>query len=135
VLYTRELACRSLWQGAVRDSEFVLFTAFPIALSVSTGFATLTIAFAIRGLKEFGEPARKALILAYAAEGPKGRAVGAYYLIRDTIISLAALPGAALWNVGPQYNLWVAAAVGACGTALYVAMLRGQPQTRTYIHA
>jgi MFS family permease len=113
-------------------ATFAIFTAFPVALSFSTGLGTLAIAFAVRGLKEFGEPARKALILTYAAEGAKGRAVGAYYLIRDTVVSLAAFPGAVLWNMGPQYNFWAAAAVGACGTVLYVVTLRRQAATSEF---
>jgi predicted MFS family arabinose efflux permease len=105
-------------------ATFVIFTAFPVALSLSTGFASLAVAFAIRGLKEFGEPARKALILSYAAPNAKGTAVGAYYLIRDAVVSIGALAGAWLWHIAPQVNFWTAAAVGACGTAFYVATLR-----------
>ena len=101
-------------------ATFIIFTAFPIALSVSTGFASLIIAFAVRGLKEFGEPARKALILSYAAPDAKGQAVGAYYLIRDGIVSLAAILGAYLWQINPQVNFWGAASLGAAGTVLYI---------------
>jgi predicted MFS family arabinose efflux permease len=84
----------------------------------------LAVAFAVRGPKEFGEPARKALILAYAAEDAKGQAVGAYYLIRDTVVSGGAFLGAVLWRIGPQYNFWSAAAVGIVGTAVYVLSAR-----------
>ncbi len=102
-------------------ATFVIFTAFPIALSFASSFPMLAAAFAVRGLKEFGEPARKALILTYAAEGAKGQAVGAYYLVRDGVVSGAALLGAYLWKFGPQVNFWTAAAIGALGTILYVA--------------
>jgi MFS family permease len=101
-------------------ATFIIFTAFPIALSVSTGFSSLALAFAVRGLKEFGEPARKALILSYAAPNAKGQAVGAYYLVRDGVVSLAAILGAYLWQIHPQVNFWGAAAVGAAGTILYI---------------
>ena len=101
-------------------ATFIIFTAFPIALSVSTGFSSLITAFAVRGLKEFGEPARKALILSYAAPNAKGQAVGAYYLIRDGVVSLAAVFGAYLWQINPQVNFWSAAAGGAAGTILYI---------------
>ncbi|HET8547805.1 MAG TPA: MFS transporter [Bryobacteraceae bacterium] len=105
-------------------ATFIIFTAFPLALSFSTGFASLAVAFTIRGLKEFGEPARKALILTYAAPNARGTAVGAYYLIRDGVVSIGALAGAWLWNIAPQVNFWSAAALGACGTAFYVATLQ-----------
>lgn len=42
---------------------FVFFTIFPFMLYFSNTFWLLAIAFFIRGLKEFGEPTRKALIL------------------------------------------------------------------------
>ena len=83
-------------------ATFLIFTLFPVLLSLSHGFPTLALAFAVRGLKEFGEPARKALILGYAAEGAKGQAVGAYYLIRDTVVTAGAFLGAVLWRIGPQ---------------------------------
>jgi predicted MFS family arabinose efflux permease len=102
-------------------ATFVIFTAFPILMSFATGFPLLAVAFTVRGLKEFGEPARKALILSYAVEGSKGQAVGAYYLVRDGIVSGAALLGAFLWNLGPQVNFWTAACLGAVGTVLYTA--------------
>jgi MFS family permease len=102
---------------------FIMFTAFPVALSLSTGFASLIVAFVVRGLKEFGEPARKALIVSYAAADSRGRAIGAYYLVRDSIVSLAALLGAFLWLINPKLNFWAAAAVGAFGTGIYVLTL------------
>jgi MFS family permease len=101
-------------------ATFLIFTAFPITLALSSGFGSLVVAFAVRGLKEFGEPARKALILSYAAPTAPGRAVGAYYLIRDTVVSLAALLGAFLWAISPQVNFWAAAALGVSGTAVYI---------------
>ena len=105
-------------------ATFVFFTLFPIALSFSHGFTSLAIAFTIRGLKEFGEPARKALIITYAAENAKGQAVGAYYLIRDAVVTSGAFLGAGLWKLGPQYNFWGAALIGAAGTIVYSATKR-----------
>jgi MFS family permease len=105
-------------------ATFMIFTAFPVALYFASGFFSLALAFAIRGFKEFGEPARKALIVSYAATESKGRAVGAYYLVRDSVVSVAAIVGAALWQVGPAANFWGAALVGAVGTAVYLVTLR-----------
>ena len=107
-------------------ATFLIFTAFPIALYFASGFGSLIVAFVIRGLKEFGEPARKALIVSYAATEARGRAVGAYYLVRDSIVSLAALLGAFLWQIRPEANFLGAATVGALGTGLYVVSLRSQ---------
>ena len=95
---------------------FVFFTLFPLALYGARSFAWLVPVFVLRGLKEFGEPARKALILDRAPADRRAAAFGLYYLIRDTIVSLAAFGGAYLWDLSPAMNLGAAAAFGAFGT-------------------
>ena len=77
---------------------FLFFTAFPLVLLFSRSFWMMVIAFIIRGLKEFGEPTRKALILDLAPEGRKAATFGIYYLVRDVIVSIAAFGGAFLWD-------------------------------------
>ena len=69
---------------------FCFFTAFPLVLLFSRTFPMLVLAFVIRGLKEFGEPTRKALIMDLAPEDAKALTFGAYYLARDVIVSMAA---------------------------------------------
>ena len=51
---------------------FGFFTVFPLVLLFSHTFWMLVVAFVVRGLKEFGEPTRKALIMDLALEGKKG---------------------------------------------------------------
>ena len=77
---------------------FIFFTMFPLVLLVAKSFWIMVIAFVIRGLKEFGEPTRKALIMDLAPEGRKAATFGLYYLIRDIIVSVAAFGGALLWD-------------------------------------
>jgi hypothetical protein len=79
----------------------------------------LVLAFAIRGLKEFGEPTRKALIMDLAPKDAKALTFGAYYLVRDVIVSVAALSSAYLWSISPEANFLVAAGCGALGTLLF----------------
>ncbi len=98
---------------------FGFFTLFPIALMFARSFLLLVIAFIIRGLKEFGEPTRKALIMDLAPEQAKALTFGAYYLLRDVVVSIAALSSAFLWSVSPQVNFLVAAGCGAVGTLLF----------------
>jgi len=105
-------------------ATFVFFTLFPLLLLFSTTFPLLLFAFIIRGLKEFGDAARKALIIGCAEPLRRGQMVGAYYLIRDLLVSGAALLGAALWKLGPQVNFISATAVGALGTIFYVMTLK-----------
>ena len=73
----------------------------------------------LRGLKEFGEPTRKSLILDLSPkENPAGM-FGLYYLMRDVVVSIAALGGSFLWIIGPEVNFLVAFAFGALGTIWY----------------
>jgi MFS family permease len=79
-------------------TTFGFFTLFPLVLLVAQSFWVMALAFVIRGLKEFGEPTRKALIMDLAPEGRKAATFGVYYLLRDLIVSLAAFGGALLWD-------------------------------------
>jgi MFS family permease len=79
-------------------TTFVFFTMFPLILLIAQSFWIMAIAFVIRGLKEFGEPTRKALIMDLAPDGRKAATFGLYYLIRDIIVSIAAFGGALLWD-------------------------------------
>jgi len=97
-------------------ATFAFFTAFPLMLMFSKSFLMLAAAFMLRGLKEFGEPTRKALIMDLAPENRKAGMFGLYYLIRDVIVSVAAFGGAFLWRASPELNLWTAFAFGAAGT-------------------
>lgn len=95
---------------------FLFFSAFPLVLIFSHTMTALVIAFIIRGLKEFGEPTRKALIMDLAPEGKKAGIFGLYYLIRDVIVSVAAFSGAFLWQISPQVNFIAAFGFGLLGT-------------------
>jgi MFS family permease len=97
-------------------TTFVFFTLFPLSLLYARSFEILVLAFILRGLKEFGEPTRKALIMDLAPEGRKAAMFGLYYLMRDIIVSLAAFGGAFLWLISPQVNFLTAFAFGVIGT-------------------
>jgi MFS family permease len=103
---------------------FIAFTLFPISLLMSRSFSALVIAFVIRGLKEFGDPSRKALIIGYSDSGRRGQMIGSYYLIRDLVVSTGAILGAYLWKLGPALNFLGAAALGVAGTIFYVKAIR-----------
>jgi len=96
---------------------FVFFTLFPLALLYSRSFEWLVAAFVLRGLKEFGEPTRKSLIMDLSPDHCKAGMFGLYYLIRDVVVSAAALGGAVLWQIGPETNLVAAFVFGVIGTA------------------
>jgi MFS family permease len=107
---------------------FIMFTLFPISLLMSRSFSALVIAFMIRGFKEFGDTSRKALIIGYCEPQRCGQMVGAYYLVRDLIVSVGAILGAYLWKLGPALNFLGAAAFGVAGTIFYVKTIRQNRQ-------
>jgi MFS family permease len=95
---------------------FIFFTLFPLALLFCQSFKWLVPAFVLRGLKEFGEPTRKALIMDLAPEDCKAGMFGLYYLMRDVFVSVAAFGGAFLWLISPTTNFVVAFFFGIVGT-------------------
>lgn len=110
---------------------FVFFTLFPLVLMFCQSFWPLAGAFVLRGLKEFGEPTRKALIMDLAPENRKAGMFGLYYLLRDLVVSVAAFGGAYLWIIGPEVNLWVAFGFGVLGTCWFTWKGRNLSDLRT----
>lgn len=109
---------------------FGFFTLFPLVFMLSHNFWMFVAAFVIRGLKEFGEPTRKALIMDLAPEGQKAGMFGLYYLLRDVIVSLAAFSAGFLWNISPQVNFLVAFGFGLLGTLFFAIFGRDVTATR-----
>jgi MFS family permease len=98
---------------------FVNFTLFPAALYFARTFEWLILAFVIRGLKEFGEPTRKSLILDMAPNEQKAASFGAYYLLRDVVVSVAAFGSGYLWAISPAISFTVATVFGVMGTLIF----------------
>jgi len=109
---------------------FVFFTLFPVTLLWAHDFKWLALAFVVRGLKEFGEPARKALIIGEAVPELRARTYGAYYLIRDCTVTSGSFLGAWLWSVSPQANFIGAAVCGALGTLWFWWFIYRKKDTR-----
>jgi MFS family permease len=98
---------------------FLFFALFPLAVQWANGFTALAAAFVIGGLKEMGEPARKAFIVDLADPAERARAVGVYYTVRNLLIVPAGTIGGILWAYDPQAPLRVAGAVGMFGAAAF----------------
>jgi MFS family permease len=110
---------------------FIMFTLFPLSLLVSRSFSALVIAFIIRGFKEFGDTSRKALIIGYSESQRRGQMIGAYYLVRDLLVSAGAILGAYLWKLGPAVNFLGATTLGIAGTIFYAKTIRQSRQMLT----
>ena len=99
-------------------ATFVAFAAFPIAVALARDLGGLVVAFVIGGLREVGEPARKAMIVDLVRPAVRARSIGLYYLIRSVAVAPAAVIGGALWSVAPALPFW-AAGVGLAGVVVF----------------
>jgi MFS family permease len=99
---------------------FLFFAFFPLMLVQATDFIWVVIAFIFGGLREIGEPARKAMIVDLANRSARARAVGVYYLIRGLVVFPASLVGGWLWKMQTQLPFYVAFAIGIAGSILFL---------------
>lgn len=102
-------------------ATFLSFALFPLAIIVASNFILIVLAFVIGGLREIGEPARKAMIVDFAKENVRARSVGLYYLVRSLSITPAAAIGGLLWKITPQVPFVVAGVIGFIGTLVFAA--------------
>ncbi len=102
-------------------ATFLSFALFPVAIIVASNFILLVLAFVIGGLREIGEPARKAMIVDFAKENVRARSVGLYYLVRSLSITPAAAIGGLLWKITPQAPFIIAGIIGVFGTLVFAA--------------
>ena len=102
-------------------ATFICFSLYPVAVVTSSGFASLVVAFVIGGLREIGEPSRKAMIVDFARDDLRARTVGLYYLVRSITITPSAAVGGLLWKLAPEVPFVVAGVVGVIGTIVFAA--------------
>jgi MFS family permease len=102
-------------------ATFLCFSLFPVAVVLASSFASLVVAFIIGGLREIGEPARKAIIMDFAAPPVRARTVGLYYLVRSLAIAPAAALGGLLWQLAPHAPFIAAGIIGMIGTVIFAA--------------
>jgi MFS family permease len=100
-------------------ATFLAFALFPVAVVLAHSFAGLVGAFVIGGLREIGEPARKALIVDLARPDLRARAIGLYYLVRSLSITPAAFVGGLLWRARPILPFLLAGGFGLLGAAVF----------------
>jgi MFS family permease len=99
---------------------FVFFALFPLTLAWAPDQRWLIAAFVVYGLREIGEPARKALITSLMPAATRARGVGLYWGLRSFAIAPAPIAGAAIWHTcGPVALLHFAFLLGALGAAVF----------------
>jgi MFS family permease len=105
---------------------FLCFGLFPLAVIFATGFFSLAVAFVVGGLPEIGEPARKAMIVDFAAPHLRGRSVGIYYVTRSLMVTPAGAIGGLLWTVQPLVPFIVAGFIALLGMAVFALTVEEQ---------
>jgi MFS family permease len=108
---------------------FLFFALFPLMLVQGKSFALLIVAFIFSGLREIGEPARKAMIVDLAKQSARGRAVGVYYLIRGLVVFPASLVGGWLWKYRTDLPFYTAFFVGMVGSVIFLMTTTKPPRT------
>jgi len=107
-------------------ATFICFALFPVAVMLASSFAALVGAFIIGGLREIGEPSRKAMIVDKSEPHLRARSVGLYYLVRSLTITPAASVGGLLWTLAPQTPFIVAGIIGITGTIVFATTVEEQ---------
>jgi MFS family permease len=102
-------------------ATFFCFALFPVAVVLASNSTMLIVAFVIGGLREIGEPSRKAMIVDFAREDLRARTVGLYYLVRSLTITPAAAIGGLLWKIAPEVPFITAGLIGIAGTLVFAA--------------
>ena len=102
-------------------ATFVAFAAFPVCVGLAHSFTMLIGAFIVGGLREVGEPARKAMIVDLVQPSLRARSIGLYYLVRSLAIAPAAFIGSLLWTVTPTLPFWTAGVIGIVGAVVFAA--------------
>ena len=109
---------------------FIFFALFPLSLALAPDGYGLVFAFVVWGLREIGEPARKALIVSLLPAAIRAQGVGLYWGIRGVAICWASLVGAVVWFwLGPQALLYLAFAFGCAGAAVFYLYTREPTST------
>ncbi len=99
---------------------FAFFALYPLTLVSASSLGWIFVAFIAGGLREIGEPARKAMIVDLAHDRARGHSVGVYYLIRGIAVFPASLLGGWLWTLDYHLPFYVAFAMGFAGLTYYV---------------
>lgn len=110
---------------------FIFFALFPLSLAAfgSFGLIGLSLAFIVGGLREIGEPARKAMIADLVPPEMKTQAIGLYWSVRSAAVMWASPIGALAWivgdrlspGIGPLATFALAGLAGLLGAGFFVA--------------
>jgi MFS family permease len=121
---------------------FLFFALFPVSLILlgqTLGALGLAAAFVIGGLREIGEPARKAMVADLVPPDVRTQAIGLYWSVRSLAVMWASPVGAVLWVLGDRWRagfgpilaFGAAGAVGLIGVVVFFAKFGRAPNAPT----
>lgn len=107
---------------------FLFFALFPVSLILlgqTLGAVGLAMAFVIGGLREIGEPARKAMVADLVPPNVRTQAIGLYWSVRSLAVMWASPVGALLWILGDHWRRGFGPilAFGAAGIAGLIGVI------------
>ncbi|MBN1662405.1 MAG: MFS transporter [Deltaproteobacteria bacterium] len=118
---------------------FFLFALFPINMVLLPKIlpplgipmmGALALVFVLNGLRELGEPARKALISGGFPKEIRARAVGLYWGLRSFAFCPAPLVAYGLWNwVGPDVTFLIGGVTGMAGAIWFWRKVKCLPES------
>jgi MFS family permease len=108
----------------------LFFGLFPLSLAVlgpTLGTLGLALAFVVGGMREIGEPARKAMVAELVPQNMKTQSIGLYWSARSVGVMWASPVGALAWilgdrvspGVGPLATFALAGIAGLAGAVLF----------------
>ncbi len=106
---------------------FLFFALYPLLIGISKNYLMLLLAYLVAGLKEAGEPSRKAMIVDLAGETSRGSEVGLYYSIRGFVVMPGSLIGAALWSSSPILPFLVGSSIAWVGLVVFLVRIGSNP--------
>lgn len=95
--------------------SFICFALYPILIIFANSYFMLAVGYVVAGGKEFGEPARKSLIVDLTSISERGKNVGFYYSLRSVAIIPASILGAHLWEISSEITAITASSIAALG--------------------
>lgn len=106
-------------RGPWITTTFAFFAAFPLVLDIASTLPTLLVAFIVMGLREIGEPPRKALLVDLARSDRKSVDIGAYYFVRGLVVFPASIVGGLLWRLSPHATLLASSVIALIGAVIF----------------
>ncbi len=120
---------------------FAFFALFPLNLVLLPRYlprigipvmAALVIVFIINGLRELGEPARKALISSGFPKETRAGSIGLYWGLRSFAFCPAPLISYFLWSrIGPEATFLIGGTIGTIGTIWFWTRVRINVRVRS----